>query len=195
MQKRYDAGREILKWIAIVSMTIDHIGAVLYPEYVFLRIIGRLSFPIFSYLIVLGVEDTENLGRYLGRLFLFAFISQIPFHLALGYNPFEYLNIFFTLSLGVIFIHFLQKKSFLSVLPLFAAVPLNFDYGIYGIMLIGCMYMIKKDEKMGVAFTFLLNLVFLFTVETQIFSLFALPFILLHKNEQLPSSKDAGFYP
>ncbi|MFH0897541.1 MAG: TraX family protein [Candidatus Bathyarchaeota archaeon] len=57
-------GREILKWIAIISMTIDHLGAIIYPDYLLLRVIGRLAFPIFSYLLVLGVGSTRSKGHY-----------------------------------------------------------------------------------------------------------------------------------
>lgn len=94
MQGSFDVGREVLKWIAIATMTVDHVGAVLYPTYEVLRLIGRLSFPLFCYLTALGVETTRNVKNYFIRLFVFAFVSQIPFHLALGLGMFEYLPIF-----------------------------------------------------------------------------------------------------
>ena len=40
-----------LKILAMVCMTIDHIGAMLFPQAVWLRVIGRLAFPLFSYCI------------------------------------------------------------------------------------------------------------------------------------------------
>ena len=43
-----------LKWIAIIAMVIDHIGAVLYPGELPLRVIGRLSFPIFCFVLTEG---------------------------------------------------------------------------------------------------------------------------------------------
>ena len=58
----FDFGRELLKWIAIITMTVDHVGAVLYPEFEFLRWIGRLAFPLFAYLLILGMENTRNLS-------------------------------------------------------------------------------------------------------------------------------------
>ncbi len=63
-----------LKWIAIITMIIDHIGAVLYPvsqypDMAFLRIIGRIAFPIFAFLIVEGYRHTGNLKAYAVRLF------------------------------------------------------------------------------------------------------------------------------
>ena len=63
-----------LKVIAAISMTIDHIGAVLLPQYYFLRIIGRLAFPIYCFLMVNGFLHTRNIKKYIGRLAVFAVI-------------------------------------------------------------------------------------------------------------------------
>ncbi|MDH5691126.1 MAG: conjugal transfer protein TraX, partial [Candidatus Bathyarchaeota archaeon] len=60
----FDFGRELLKWIAIITMTVDHVGAILYPEFTVLRFIGRLSFPLFAYLLILGMENTRNIRNY-----------------------------------------------------------------------------------------------------------------------------------
>lgn len=185
MQRSYDFGREFLKWLAIVTMTIDHTGAVLYPDYVVLRIIGRLSFPLFAYLLVLGLESTRNVKNYFTRLFLFALISQIPFYLALGVQPWEHLNIFFTLSSGVLFIEFYRKNNFLMVVPLAASALLPFDYGIYGIMAVCCFYFLRRSRMLGVTFFLLLNLLFLYVSSIQFLSLLALPLILLHNDGRL----------
>ena len=110
----YDYGRELLKWIAIITMTVDHVGAVIYPDYTFLRWIGRLSFPLFAYLLVLGIRNTSNIKKYFIRLFIFALISQIPFFLAIEVGPFDHLNIFFTLSSGLIFVYYFRKGSIIA---------------------------------------------------------------------------------
>lgn len=177
----FDIGRELIKLIALITMTIDHLGAIFYQDWIILRLIGRLSFPLYSYLIVLGTESTRNVRNYFARLFLFALISQVPYYLALDFEPFTSLNIFFTLSFGVLFIIFL-KKPFLFWFPLLASVILNFDYSVYGIALIGCMYLLKKDTKRGILSLILLNVLFLPIWTTQIVMLFAVPIILLHKN-------------
>ncbi len=183
MQESFDEEREILKWIAIVTMTIDHTGAALYPEHMALRFIGRLSFPLFGYLLVLGVESTRSLKNYLIRLLLFAFISQVPFYLAVGKEPLSPLNILVTLSLGVLTIHSLRTTNPLLILiPLFASVVLNFDYGIYGLIAISCIYLLTIETKLGVISLVLLNFAFLLLGSPyQILSLLALPFILAHK--------------
>ena len=149
--KAFDSGRELLKWIAIITMTIDHIGAVLYPEFIVLRFIGRLSFPLFAYFLILGMENTRNIRYYFARLFIFALISQVPFFLAIDLGPFESLNIFFTLSFGLLFVYFFKKNSAFAFIPVFASFVLPIDYGIYGIAIIGCMYILKENTKFGVA--------------------------------------------
>ena len=55
-----------LKMIAIITMTIDHIGLVFFPGVAAFRIIGRLAFPIFAFLIAEGCSHTKNkLKRFL----------------------------------------------------------------------------------------------------------------------------------
>jgi len=115
VQRGYDLGRESLKWLAILTMTIDHVGVALYPEHIVLRYIGRLSFPLIAYLLILGLESTRNVKNYFTRLLLFALISQVPFYLARGVLPWEQLNIFFTLSLGVLFIYLFERNNYCFV--------------------------------------------------------------------------------
>ena len=95
--RKFDFGRELLKIIAIVTMVIDHVGHILYPDLLFLQMIGRLAFPIFAYLIVLGVESTKKPVKYMVTLLVFAIISQVPYYLAFDIQPFERLNILFSL--------------------------------------------------------------------------------------------------
>lgn len=190
MQQRFDVGREILKLIAVVTMTVDHVGFILCNDHVVLRIIGRLSFPIFCYLIILGMESTRNVKNYFTRLFIFALVSQVPYYLAFGLKPFEQLNIFFTLSSGVLFLHFFKNNPALSLLLALASVFLNFDFGLYGIALIALMRVLKEDTNYGIILIVLLNVFFVFLWNPQIFSLFALPIILLHKSGFLKIKKE-----
>ena len=187
----FDFGRELLKWIAIITMTVDHVGAVLYPEFEILRWIGRISFPLFAYLLILGMENTRNVNNYFIRLFIFALISQVPFFLATGTEPFEHLNIFFTLSFGLLFVYFFKKSSMLAFVPLVVSFIVPFDYGVYGIAMIGCMYILYENMKFGVVSLVILNALFLVPWNTQFLSLFALPFILFHKNGSLTTSSES----
>jgi hypothetical protein len=186
----FDFGRELLKWIAIITMTVDHVGVILYPEFAVLRFIGRFSFPLFAYLLILGIENTRNIRNYFARLFIFALISQVPFFLALDYGPFDSLNIFFTLCFGLLFIYFFKKSSVFVLVPVFASLVLPFDYGIYGIAMIGCMYILEENTKFGVFSLVLLNTLFLVPWSIQFLSISAIPLILLHKNGSLNITRE-----
>jgi len=59
-----------LKLLACITMLIDHIGAIFFPDIMFIRIIGRVAFPIYAFLITEGYSRTKNLKRYMSRLFM-----------------------------------------------------------------------------------------------------------------------------
>jgi len=189
VQRGYDLGRESLKWLAIATMTIDHVGVVLYPENIVFRYIGRLSFPLIAYLLILGLESTRNVKNYFIRLLLFALISQVPFYLSRGVLPWEYLNIFFTLSLGVLFIYFFERNNYLFFLPLVASAVLPLDFDGYGVATIGCFYALRKNKRIGIILFILLNLFIFFDLPYQSLALLALPLILLHNDRRFSFNK------
>ena len=100
----------IIKLIAIVSMTIDHANYV-FAKQVSLNVIGRLAFPLFCFQLVVGFEKTKNLLKYLARMLVFAFITEIPylFYIKSIGRGFE-LNVLFTLFLGLIAMYVYDLK-------------------------------------------------------------------------------------
>ena len=82
--------RSVLKWIAVLTMVIDHVGAILFPDQIWMRVIGRVAFPIYAYCLAEGFRYTSDYRRYLGRLALFAILSEIPFDLAFYGVPFSF---------------------------------------------------------------------------------------------------------
>ena len=99
-----------LKLIAAVSMTVDHIGAALFPQALWLRCIGRLAFVLYAFLITEGYIYTRNVKWYMARLGLLAVLSEVPFdllfHRSLFY-PYAQ-NVFFTLFLGLLAIYLMD---------------------------------------------------------------------------------------
>jgi hypothetical protein len=178
--RKFDFGRELLKVIAIVTMALDHIYVILYPDLLLLHIIGRLAFPLFAYLIVLGIESTEKPRRYMITLLAFALISQIPYFLAFEIQPFERLNILFTLFLSAVTLYFYNKKSPLAFIPLLLSIIFPMEGTYYVVLMVVGMKLLKETPKLGIIALIAVNLQFLIIPDVQILSLFAVPLVFLH---------------
>ncbi|MBR3325447.1 MAG: hypothetical protein IKG14_05330 [Clostridia bacterium] len=92
----------IVKFIAIIGMTIDHVNDIFYKQTA-LNVIGRIAFPLFCFQIVVGYSKTRSIPKYILRLLGFAIITQIPYTFFMNaINAGFSLNVLFTLSLGLI---------------------------------------------------------------------------------------------
>lgn len=149
-----------LKLIAIIVMLIDHTGALLFPKVYILRVIGRLAFPIFAYFISEGYIKTSDVEKYKKRLFVFALISQIPFYLA--FKNIVYLNIFFTLFLGLYAINVYDENGSIGTIWLMGILAqlINTDYGLYGVFTIYFFYKYHEDFKTMAKKQVFLNIIF-----------------------------------
>lgn len=140
-----------LKLIACICMLLDHIG------YLWgigsLRIVGRIAFPIFVYLIYNGCRHTSNKGKYALRLGLFALISQIPFNLfCYGTLWSNNGNVFFTLLAALLCLWSVDAMLKHRIFRWFCLLPsmavcllyykgiLDSDYGAVGILMILVFY-------------------------------------------------------
>ena len=179
-----------LKWIALLTMTYDHLFKLFqidilamlqtmlaaseydyepyYAMYLLLGI-GRLSFPIYAFLVAQGCHHTHNLRAYILRLGAFALLSELPFqlliaelnevpvsfHLALG-------NIFVTLCLGAMTCGLFEagKRSTLApwvswiliAMLVWLGALLDCDYGPFGILLILVCYISKTKKQLALGF-------------------------------------------
>ena len=138
-----------LKILAMVCMTIDHIGAMLFPQAVWLRVIGRLAFPLFSYCIAEGCRYTRNKARYFGSVFACGAVCVIAF---LPFGGF-YGNALITLSLSILLLYGVEawkssgKLRFLALTAALAAVfyllcrtvPIDYGFAVGLLVLAGVM--------------------------------------------------------
>ena len=154
-----------LKVIAIVSMTIDHLALYILGGddpatapviYHLMRMVGRLAFPIFAFLLVEGYIHTRDFRRYMMNLLVAAVISDIPWMLLGGYDSH---NVMFTLLLGLMAVSFIDRFwrnriVTLTVIILIGVLAewLQTDYSWRGIFLICVLFMFR--DKPLLAFMF-----------------------------------------
>lgn len=187
-----------LKMVAMLTMLVDHIAATIiyrsirhemmisgavtleqqyeyinghigiYAVYMIMRIIGRMAFPIFCFLLVEGFLYTKSKKKYAYRLGMFALVSEIPFDLATNgaLCSFEGQNVFFTLLLGLLAMMCLEKieksqskkskRILFSILVFVLFMALAFllktDYAAGGILTIIVMYCFRQDKMKRMAF-------------------------------------------
>ncbi len=148
-----------LKMIALLSMVIDHIGMIFFPEAVALRVIGRLAFPIFAWFIAEGAVHTHRMDKYIGRMLGYGLLAQMPYLLASRVQDPEFfgLNILFTFAIALIVIAIGRTSPYpaLWVLPIgigasFAEV-LRADYGLFGVLAVVFFYLFRNNERRMVA--------------------------------------------
>lgn len=199
----------ILKIIALITMTIDHIGIVLLNNNIYCRLIGRLSFPLYCLLIVNGFYHTSNSKKYLLRLFIFALISEFPFDLAFNTNFLDSQNIFFTLTFGLLLITLIDtiyKKNINGLLKFIYISVLVFiisfineimrnDYGWFGIILIFIFYICYGNKNINKIYLMLglavVNILY-FIINKNVFELMSILdviFIILFENKTIKINK------
>ncbi len=143
----------ILKIIAAVSMLIDHIGLMLFPGNITLRILGRISFPIFAFMISEGCSHTRNKFNYFFSILILSFLCQSAYFV---FDKSLYMGVLVTFSLSILVIYALDyfkeslyktkysvKNTILAVavflLSVLAVYILNIyfdiDYGFWGCMM------------------------------------------------------------
>ena len=158
-----------LKLIAMLTMVIDHTAAVLvkyrnvplftalghtidlYPT---MRIIGRISFPIYAFLLVEGFLHTSNPKKYARDLLILALISEIPWNLEhTGRLFYSHQNVMFTLLLGLLGIWAIReyRDEFRKLAPcllglLAVSLVLRADYGCTGFGFILLLYLLREKK-------------------------------------------------
>lgn len=156
---------DTLKWIAMVTMLIDHLAITgLNPYgpnyeiiYLVMRGIGRLAFPLYCFLLVEGFNHTKNYRKYVIRMAVFALVSEIPFDVTMFGSLFywEYQSVMVTLLIGLLGLGAYRwcvnrRYPIYAIMVLIAAVVTgwltNCDYGAEGVLLIFAFYLLQHEK-------------------------------------------------
>ena len=142
-----------LKILALIAMTVDHIGVVIFPQLTVLRVIGRLAYPIFAYMIAEGCFYTHDKKRYLGGIVALGTACQLVYFFALGSLEQSILS---TFALSIVTVYAVQladsRRDVRGTLALAGALALDafvcwglpsllrpsdfsIDYGFWGVLL------------------------------------------------------------
>lgn len=186
-----------LKLIALVTMTIDHAGILLFPGVPALRIIGRLAFPIYAFLIAEGCRHTRSMSRYFGTMAIFAAGCQL-FYLIFDGSLYQSVLVTFTMSIGLVWLlredrlpspvhNILVVSGFAAVLFLCEGLPLLLrgtdyavDYGAVGALL-PVLVWLGKDRREQLALFALGTVVLALTYGgIQWWGLGAIPLVMLY---------------
>ena len=185
----------IIKVIAAITMIIDHIGMIFFPEVEVLRIIGRLSLPLFAFCIAEGYKHTKDVKKYIIRVTGFAILAQIPFSIMFQLR----LNILFAFALGLLLLTLKDKYGKWVYLFLLPAALLNLEYGIYSILLVIIFHELKDKKTALIAAFTAVTLIYSITQNSviQLAGIFALYAVYYLKDIQVKIPKYAFYilYP
>lgn len=190
-----------LKLIALLAMTVDHMGEILFPQIILLRIIGRLAYPIFAFMISEGCFYTKHKYRYFFEVLGIGALCQIVYFVVFGSL---YMNIMIVFAFSILIIFAIQKAIdtknagimvlalsliglafFLSVILPRYVKGLQFDYGFVGIILPVAVYLIPRFRLKLVVFAAgLVVLAILNNPAVQLWSLLSLPLLMLYNGER-----------
>ena len=196
-----------LKLIAMIAMTCDHVGMMLLPQWVFLRVIGRLAMPVYAYMIAEGCRHTRDRKRYLLRLAGLAAVCQVVYFVAMD-SLYQCILVTFSLSVSLIWAaeyavrngglpaKLLALAALVMTVFLCEGLPrlvpgFDIDYGIFGVLLPVLIYFGKPKEKF--LFTGLVLLSFVYG-SVQWFALAAVPLLMCYNGQRGKRSMGRLFY-
>ena len=198
-----------IKVLAVVSMIVDHVGFVFFPQVTIFRVFGRLAFPLFAFLAGVGFTKTSNKRNYFFRLASFAVISQIPYiwMIRAGGGEGLQLNIFFTLSFGLLVLSLIEryknKVSAVLIIILFFVLfdsIFRFEYGAYGLLLMLSNYLFLNSKIKGIfsilsiSFLNILYRIVYLGTHLQIYALSVIPIMYMYNGEKGNDKYKNWFY-
>ncbi len=212
MKKLQFLNSNALKIIALITMTLDHAGLLLFGNMPLMRIIGRIAFPLYAYMIAEGCRYTKNKKKYFLNVFLLGLLCQIVYFVA---DRSLDMCILITFSFSILIIYALQyakkaKNIFAWGIPALATafsiavcygIPKFFpelgfsvDYGIYGVA-VPVFISLSDNRYIKLALTaFSLSLLANASSDTQWFSLLALIPLFFYNGERGKANIKTFFY-
>lgn len=204
--------QEALKLIACITMLIDHVGHAIVPElsvpyvvplYYTCRVIGRIAFPIYCFLLAEGMRHTRNPQKYILRLAIGILLAELPFDILFeGGFTWEHQSVMVTLTLGALMLLCMQKTrnkglKLLLILPFAVLAELaGCDYGGWGIAMIAVFALFDRisTQVIGLLAVNLLMEsaalpVFGIPVSVQLFAVFAMIPVAFYSGRKLTCSK------
>lgn len=189
---KLNTNTNFIKLIAIITMTIDHIGYVFFPNAIILRIIGRIAFPLFVYSMMIGYFRTKDLTKYIVRLLIIGIISQFPYSLLFNvYRP----NVMFTLIFTLLYYYTLDKKKW-WIMPFLVVIPfcLHFEYDTIYLFLVPIFYYCRSNCLLMSILMILFYLNFISNGVTVFgfvifYSILSIPFIIIKTNFNIKINK------
>lgn len=191
-----------LKLIAMITMTIDHVGMVIFPGVMILRIIGRLAFPIYAFMIAEGCRYTRNRRRYFLTMAGVGAGCQVVYYIV-DSSLYQCVLVTFSLSLLIIFAldnaqnkkdalsislaagAFLGAYFVTSVLPmLLPETDFAVDYGFMGVMLPVYVYLGQDKWTRLLGAGLGMALVSISSGGIQWYSLLSLPLLALYSGKR-----------
>ena len=194
-----------LKGMAAVLMLTDHVGAILLPQVLILRCIGRLAFPVFAFFVAEGYTHTRDFRKYLLRMAAWAVVSEALFNLENGLIfDLTRQNVLWTFCLALLTLRGLDRLrrvpgaigyagAALALAAGFAAGELlRVDYGGWGVLSVVLFYLCRQGQYArpgllagmlvlnGLCIGSMKTAVFGIQVPIQIFAVAALPLLWLY---------------
>ncbi|MEO1295497.1 MAG: TraX family protein [Cyanobacteria bacterium J06636_16] len=193
-----------IKVIAFALMIVDHTGRLFFPEQTLLVALGRLSFPLFAWLIAVGQRHTSDVKKYLVRLVILGVLSQpiYSYFYELLFSESAPWNILFTLAFGVGLLAVLKRvkrkvlEPIIVVAFLLAANWMNLEGGGYGIATIYLASKLGEKTIIWYALFVLMHLVYVFLFyysPIRLLGAFALLIIVQYNGDR--GRKARWFYP
>lgn len=192
-----------LKIIAMITMLCDHFGMIFFPYIDIFRIIGRISFPIYAFLIAEGCKYTHNRKKYFLQIFILGLICSIVFIIAERY---VYLCVLITFSMSILLIYLLdyvkdnpKKRFLLLIVGLVISYEIcnlvEVDYGFVGVLVPVMVYL--TDNRVLKIVLFTISLIFLSLINNngvQIYCLISVIFIILYNGQRGKLNLKKFFY-